>query len=149
MEAGRRPAPREATARVNLAAEAKLKRTDSWVQLVDVDSREPVEAERGSVFWNHFLHCWLMIISGKPGEVWMSKADSPTGPWIDARLIASHGSYNFYNPTQHPFFDEDGGRTIYFEGTYTDSFSKAPMKTPRYNYNQIMYRLKLDEVARQ
>ncbi len=46
----------------------------------------------------------------------------------------------------NPFFDEDGGRVIYFEGTYTASFSAAKELTPRYDYNQIMYRVKLDDV---
>src|SRR5262249_27780862 len=44
---------------------------------------------------------------------------------------------------QHPFFDQDGGRRIYFEGTYTAEFSGSHEKTPRYDYNQIMYRLDL------
>ncbi len=34
---------------------------------------------------------------------------------------------------------------IYLEGTYTDSFTNAPEKTPRYTYNQVMYRLQLDD----
>ena len=34
---------------------------------------------------------------------------------------------------------------IYLEGTYTDSFSNARTKTPRYDYNQVMYRLRLDD----
>jgi hypothetical protein len=34
---------------------------------------------------------------------------------------------------------------IYFEGTYTAAFSGAKQKTPRYDYNQIMYRLVLDD----
>lgn len=34
---------------------------------------------------------------------------------------------------------------IYFEGTYTDFISGAPEKTPRYDYNQIMYKLDLDD----
>jgi hypothetical protein len=37
----------------------------------------------------------------------------------------------------------DGGRTIHFEGTYTNDFSGNPYKTPRYNYNQVLYRLDL------
>ena len=37
------------------------------------------------------------------------------------------------------------GRIIFLEGTYTDSFTNAPTRTPRYNYNQIMYRLDLDD----
>jgi hypothetical protein len=57
----------------------------------------------------------------------------------------THGQYNFYNPTQHPFFDQEGGRVIYFEGTYSDFFSGAHAQTPRYDYNQLMYRLALDD----
>lgn len=53
--------------------------------------------------------------------------------------------YTFYNPVQHPFFDQEGGRLIYFEGTYSDTFSGSRVKTPRYDYNQIMYRLALDD----
>ena len=33
------------------------------------------------------------------------------------------------------------GRIIHFEGTYTYDFSGNPDKTPRYNYNQVLYRL--------
>ena len=36
-----------------------------------------------------------------------------------------------------------GGRTIFLEGTYTNMFSGNPEQTPRYNYNQIMYKLDL------
>jgi hypothetical protein len=57
----------------------------------------------------------------------------------------THGEFNFYNPTQDPFFDQEGGRLIYFEGTYSDSFSGARAQAPRYDYNQIMYRLSLDD----
>jgi len=66
-------------------------------------------------------------------------------PWVYARRVVCTTITTFYNPTQHPFFDQDGGRRIYFEGTYTASFSGAKEKTPRYDYNQIMYRLALDD----
>jgi hypothetical protein len=46
---------------------------------------------------------------------------------------------------QHAFFDQDAGRLIYFEGTYTSTFSGNPDPTPRYDYNQIMYRLDVDD----
>ena len=36
-----------------------------------------------------------------------------------------------------------GGRFLYFEGTYTKMFSGTSQGTPRYDYNQIMYRLDL------
>ena len=84
--------------------------------------------------------------SGKPsflGEVWYSEAAAPTGPWTRAVRIITHDHYSFYNPTQHPFFDEDGGRLIYFEGTYSHTFSGRVQRTPHYDYNQILYRLDL------
>jgi hypothetical protein len=55
----------------------------------------------------------------------------------------THEQYSFYNPAQHPFFDQEGGRLIYFEGTYAETFSGNPCPTPRYDYNQVMYRLDL------
>ena len=42
-------------------------------------------------------------------------------------------------------FDKDGGRVIFFEGTYTHTFSGNATATPRYDYNQIMYRLDLSD----
>ncbi len=32
---------------------------------------------------------------------------------------------SFYNPVHHPTFDEENGRVIYFEGTYTNSFTSS------------------------
>jgi len=34
---------------------------------------------------------------------------------------------------------------IFFEGTYTHSFSGNPEQTPRYDYNQVLYKLDLDD----
>ncbi|WP_341185672.1 hypothetical protein [Paenibacillus sp. FSL H7-0756] len=48
----------------------------------------------------------------------------------------------FYNVAQHKYFNKDGGRVIYFEGTYTNTFT-SHVPTPRYNYNQVMYKLDL------
>ena len=87
-------------------------------------------------------------INGKSsmlGEVWYAEADSPTGPWRYAVKVASHEKYSFYNPKQHPYFDQEGGRIIYFEGTYTHTFSGNEHPTPRYDYNQVMYRLDLGD----
>ena len=67
------------------------------------------------------------------------------GPWKAAVKVATHPKYSFYNPQQHDFMDEEGGRYIYFEGTYAETFSGAPVATPRYDYNQLMYRLDLDD----
>ena len=67
------------------------------------------------------------------------------GPWVYARKIVTHDKYSFYNPKQHPMFDKDGGRIIFFEGTYTTTFSGNPDPTPRYDYNQVMYQLDLSD----
>jgi hypothetical protein len=123
----------------------RMKREESWRQLINFETGAPVSFHRGSICWNQFRRCWVMIASAKPGEIWYAEADTPCGPWVYARRIVSHQAYNFYNPTQHAFFDQEGGRRIYFEGTYTSTFSAAHEKTPLYDYNQIMYGLSLDD----
>ncbi|MBM3832177.1 MAG: hypothetical protein FJ403_02650 [Verrucomicrobia bacterium] len=131
--------------RRQLTSAGRLKPEENWIQLHDIETGSPVEAARGSVYWNEFRKRWVMIMSAKAGEIWFAEGDTPAGPWVYARRVVSHDNYNFYNPTQHPFFDQENGRLIYFEGTYTASFSGAREKTPRYDYNQIMYRLALDD----
>ena len=39
----------------------------------------------------------------------------------------------------------EGGRVIYLEGSYVNTFSGNPHPTPYYEYNQIMYRLDLSD----
>jgi hypothetical protein len=124
---------------------------EGWINLVDVETNGPVNAHNGTVAWNAYRKRYVMIftqIGGKQsnlGEVWYSEADAPQGPWRQARKIASHPDYSFYNPCHHPFFDQVAGRVIYFEGTYTAAFSSARQATPRYDYNQLMYRLDLSD----
>jgi len=67
------------------------------------------------------------------------------GPLGLRRKIVTHDTYSFYNPKQHPYFDRDNGRIIYFEGTYTHTFSGSKVQTPHYDYNQIMYKLDLSD----
>jgi hypothetical protein len=122
-----------------------LQPAESWKVATDVETGRTLWLDRGSVCWNPFRHRWVMIASGVPGEIWFSEADTSLGPWVYARRVLNHDHYNFYNPAQHPFFDQADGRRIYFEGTYTESFSGAKVKTPRYDYNQVMYRLNLDD----
>lgn len=134
----------------DLIEDRKLHPDETWLNLRDAETGRQVIAHRGSVSWNEFRKRWIMILgqvegTSNLGEIWYSEADFPQGPWRWARKIITHKSYSFYNPTQHAFFDRQGGRVIYFEGTYTDSFSNANFPTPRYNYNQIMYRLDLSE----
>jgi len=122
-----------------------MKPKESWFQLQDINSGAPIEAYSGSVHWNNFRKRWVMIVQQNIGEVWYAEGDTPVGPWIYARKIVTHHNYTFYLPIHHSFFDQDDGRLIYFEGTYTNSFPGNPDKTPRYNYNQIMYRLNLND----
>jgi hypothetical protein len=97
-----------------------------------------------SVAWNEYRKRFLMLLE-RGGETWYAEGPRPEGPFGEAVRIVHHDHYTFYNVVRHPFFDAEGGRVIYFEGTYTDAFSDAKSKTPRYNYNQIMYRLRLDD----
>lgn len=128
-----------------LIAATHMKPEEAWFHLQDIDSGAPVETYSGSVHWNDFRRRWVMIAQKNVGEVWYAEGDTPVGPWVYAKKIVTHKKYTFYLPTQHPFFDQNGGRHIYFEGTYTNAFSGNPDQTPRYNYNQIMYRLTLDD----
>lgn len=125
-----------------------LKTEEARFQFVDAASGKPMMHHGGSFYWNDYLKEYVMIgaeMMGTSvvGEIWFAHAKNLTGPWRKAVKVVTHDKYSFYNPTQHPFFDQQGGRIIYFEGTYTESFSGAPVRTPRYDYNQVMYRLDL------
>ena len=129
-----------------------LRREKKSTHFYDVQSGKEIAPHGGSVYFNAYRHKWISIFlqaggaSSYIGEVWYAEADTPVGPWTYARKVVTHNKYSFYNPKQHPYFDQDGGRTIYFEGTYTHTFSGSPENaTPRYDYNQIMYRLSLDD----
>jgi hypothetical protein len=109
---------------------------------------KPVRLHAGSVNWSDYRGRWVLTASeifgdSVLGELWMAEADSPLGPWVYGQKIVSHEKYTFYNPRHHPFLDREGGRIIYFEGTYTALFSGVERPTPRYDYNQILYRLDL------
>jgi hypothetical protein len=115
----------------------------------DVATKNRIILHEGSVCWNAYRQRWVLIAvqhGGKSsflGEVWYAEATAPTGPWTHAIKIVTHDRYSFYNPAQHPFFDEEDGRRIYFEGTYSYTFSGRKDRTPHYDYNQILYRLDL------
>jgi len=94
--------------------------------------------------WNEYRKRFLVFYENT-GEVWYAESQSPEGPFSKAVRIVHHDNYNFYNVAHHPFLNQDAGKTIYFEGTSTDAFPGAKVKTPRYNYNQILYRLRLDD----
>ena len=134
-----------------LISAGRIRSHEALLNLQDVNTSKAVLAHGGSVYWNAFRDRWVMIAvesfgsTSYLGEVWYAEADTPLGPWVYARKVVTHDKYSFYNPKQHPMFDKDGGRIIYFEGTYTTTFSGNPNPTPRYDYNQVMYRLDLSD----
>jgi hypothetical protein len=121
--------------------------------LVSASDGKPVKPHSGSIAWNGFRERWVTVFMesfGKPsvfGELWYAEADSPTGPWGKAVKILTHENYTFYNPRLHPEFTPTNSPILLFEGTYTAEFADKPVPTPRYNYNQMLYRLDLDDPA--
>lgn len=119
--------------------------------LPDASGGDPVKPHTGSFAWNEFRKCWVTVFMqafGKPsgfGELWYAEAKSPTGPWGPAVKILSHHNYTFYNPRLHPEFTPSGSPILFFEGTYTNQFTDHAVATPRYDYNQMLYRLDLDD----
>jgi hypothetical protein len=112
---------------------------------------KPVEPHSGSIAWNPWRKRWVTVFMqrfGKPsafGELWYAEAAAPTGPWGSAVKVLSHNNYTFYNPRIHPKFSPQDSPILLFEGTYTGQFADHPQPTPRYDYNQILYRLDLDD----
>lgn len=121
--------------------------------LVSAADGKPVKPHSGSIAWNAFRRRWVTVFmqnGGKPsalGELWYAEADSPTGPWGKAVKVLTHDIYTFYNPRLHPEFTPEDSPVLIFEGTYTHTFSSAKEPTPRYDYNQILYRLDLADAA--
>jgi hypothetical protein len=143
----------------------RIKRDECPVRFVDTDSGEPLAMNGGSIAWNEYRKRWVLItVNALPdrieggggalfdapgGDVYFAEANAPEGPWVYAKKIATHrapdDNYDFYNPVHHGFFDQEGGRIIYFEGTLSTYFSKNRRAVPRYSYNQLMYRLDLSD----
>ncbi|QDT97789.1 hypothetical protein [Gimesia aquarii] len=133
-----------------LVKQNKISASEGFCNLFDIETKQKIEILNSSVAWNAYRNKWTMIALQKNGtsmlgEIWYSEAESPLGPCKWARKIVTHDKYSFYNPKQHSIFAQDNGRFIYFEGTYTTLFSGNPVKTPRYDYNQIMYKLDLSD----
>jgi hypothetical protein len=129
----------------------------SWEQLAPQNfllaaaTHEKVRVHSGSMAWNPWRKRWVTVLvqaDGKPsllGEVWYAEARAPTGPWGPAVKILSHDNYTFYNPSLHVEFTPENSPILLFEGTYSGDFARNPPRTPRYDYNQVLYRLDLDD----
>jgi len=112
-----------------------------------------VEAASASVAWSGYRKKWIMIFQqkfGKPsvfGEVWYVEGETPEGPWGPAIKIVTHENYTFYNVQIDWQLTSPDEPVVVFEGTYTTTFTDNKYKTPRYDYNQVAYRLDLDDPA--
>jgi hypothetical protein len=121
----------------------KLRPDEAWYWPLDVEAKKYVLLHSGDVTFNNFRHKWIMLAQND-GDVYYLEADDLNGPWKWARKVATHGRNNFYNLAQLTFFEQENGRLIYFDGTYSFTFTATePEATPRYDYNQLMYRLDL------
>lgn len=133
-----------------ITRDGKLSADERVWNFRDFETGKSIRLQSGSMYWNAYRQRWIVIASelfgaSVLGEVWYAEAAAPAGPWAYARKIVTHNRQSFYNPKQHPFFAQEGGRIIFFEGTYTNTFSGNDDRTPRYNYNQLMYRLDLSD----
>lgn len=112
-----------------------------------------VVPHRGAIAYNDFRGRWVALFCeklGEPsafGELWYCEADQPTGPWGPAVKVVTHENYTFYNPAVHPELVPSGSPILLFEATYTAMFADHANPTPRYDYNQVLYRLDLDDAA--
>jgi hypothetical protein len=118
---------------------------------ISASDGSPIKPHGGSIAWNEFRRRWVTVfmqVFGKPsvfGEVWYAEADSPYGPWGPAVKVLSHRNYTFYGVRLHPEFTPSDSPVLLFEGTHTHTFADRPEPTPRYDYNQVLYRLDLDD----
>lgn len=130
--------------------------SSTWIKLepqkkVITTEGQEIVPHTGHIVWNEHRQRWVAIFmqtfakESNFGEIWYAEADQPTGPWGPAVKIITHDNYTFYNPRIHPEFTEAGSPILIFEGTYTEQFTNKAAPTPRYDYNQILYRLDLDD----
>lgn len=130
---------------------------DAWEKvesprtLTSATDEQEVRLHTGSIQWSEYRKRWVALFvqsGGKSsylGDLWYAEARSPLGPWGKAVPILSHDRYTFYNPRLHPELAPADKPYLLFEGTYTMTFEGRAFPTARYEYNQILYRLDLDE----
>lgn len=111
----------------------------------------PVKLHSGSIAWNDHRQKWVTVFMqhfGKTsafGALWYAEAREPLGEWSPAVPILAHDNYTFYNPRIQWELTPANASFLLFEATYTREFAKQPAPTAKYDYNQILYRLNLDD----
>jgi hypothetical protein len=123
------------------------------MKMKDASGGDDVTVASGSIAWSEFRKRWIFVFQqkfGKPsvfGEVWYCESKSPEGPWGPAVKVATHENYTFYNIQIDHQLTSPEDPLLLFEGTYTTLFSDNKDKTPRYDYNQMLYQIDLDDPA--
>ena len=138
--------PTSAADEKKLVTKKSMKAKDARYALKTALTEEALSLFEGSVQWNEFRKRWVLIGTAAgneqtPGDVWYAEAAEPTGPWSKAVLVATHGGHAFKSIMQIPALAQEEGRCIYFAGTL--SGGAAPI--PRYQDNQLVYRLDLKD----
>lgn len=143
----------------SLISQGLIRAEESTYRVVDMDSGKNITIAQVAIAWNPFLELWVNIMQEllgdtTAGEIWFATARAPEGPWTNAKKVATHfmntqsfkqNSNDLYNPVQHYELMGDGGRLVYFSGTFVNTFSGNLWSTPFYHYNNLMYRLDLNE----
>ena len=120
-------------------------------ELTALPEEQLIAPHSGSIAYNAFRQRWVTVFVqkfGQPsmlGSLWYAEADSPCGPWGPAVQILSHDNYTFYNPRLHPELETRQPQVLLFQGTYSAAFTRQAAPTPRWDYNQVLYRLDLDD----
>lgn len=149
--------PRE---QAQLVAAGRIEPDERWFVLRDVRTGDELINQHHSLQWNPYRRRYAGLFTCQRqdessraetyevdslNQTWYGEADTLLGPWAYLEKVVDVGDYAYYNPLYNPYFHEQGGRILYFEGTYTRFMNgSAPMR-PRDNYNQVMHRLDLDD----
>lgn len=148
--------PRE---QLKLVAADAIESTERWFVMRDVKTGKELNPHHHSIQWNPYRNRYVGLFVAQLAQssssvaahnsflaqVWYGEADTVMGPWAYFEKVVDVGDYSYYNPLHNPYFNQAGGRIIYFEGTYTDFLRRSQAMRPRYNYNQVMHKLDLDD----
>jgi len=86
-----------------------------------------------------------MIVSAEPGEIWFAEADTPVGPWV-TRAESCRTTITTFTTRPSILSSIRTADAGFISRAPTPRVSQGRRKkTPRYDYNQIMYRLALDD----
>ena len=150
-----------------LIALGVLPPSEAHFQVRDVTSGHTLGVGIGTVNYNEALGQYLLITeyssTDRRGAIFAGVSSSLTGPWTYVTPVLSHDvtGASCYNPLHMPWMDEEGGRFIYVACSYTamwsdknnpnsqwytcltgvDSYQNCATPVPRYEYNNMVYRL--------